>query len=145
MFEEYLYRWGLTPDGQPIVTRTSRLLPVRREGAPAMLKVAMDDEERVGGMLMVWWEGRGAAPILTCDNAAILLERADGKASLTEMARLGQDEDASRIICAVLAQLHTPKTKPLPRLLPLTEWFAELESAAAAHGGNTHCVRHCGS
>lgn len=30
MFELYLDRWGLIPDGEPIVTHTSDLLPVRR-------------------------------------------------------------------------------------------------------------------
>ena len=40
MFENYLDRWRLDPDGEPITTTTSRLLPVRRDGVPAMLKVA---------------------------------------------------------------------------------------------------------
>jgi streptomycin 6-kinase len=40
MFGEYLERWKLTPDGEPIATPTSRLLPVRWRGSPAMLKIA---------------------------------------------------------------------------------------------------------
>jgi streptomycin 6-kinase len=35
-----------------IVTRSSRLLPVRRDGEPAMLKVAAAAEERAGGFVM---------------------------------------------------------------------------------------------
>jgi streptomycin 6-kinase len=39
MFDEYLKRWALTPDSDPIVTPFSRLPPVRGHGAPAMLKI----------------------------------------------------------------------------------------------------------
>jgi len=65
MFDDYLERWGLTPDGTPIVTATSKLLPVRVDGLPAMLKIAVHDEEKRGGILMIWWEGRGAAADLS--------------------------------------------------------------------------------
>lgn len=41
MFDPYLARWQLTPDGEPIPTYSSRLLPVRRDGEPAMLKTAV--------------------------------------------------------------------------------------------------------
>jgi len=64
MFSDYLERWGLTPDGDPIVTHTSRLLPVRQGGVPAMLKVALHAEEKRGNLLMTWWNGQGAAPVL---------------------------------------------------------------------------------
>jgi streptomycin 6-kinase len=43
MFDHYLARWGLTPDGEPIITRNSRLLPVRRGETPAMLKIAVEE------------------------------------------------------------------------------------------------------
>jgi streptomycin 6-kinase len=48
MFSHYLECWGLTPDGDPIVTRTSRLLPVRQNGLPAMLKLAVHPTRRQG-------------------------------------------------------------------------------------------------
>jgi streptomycin 6-kinase len=135
MFDKYLTRWALTPDGHPVVTRTSRLLPVRQQGVPAMLKVAIEDEERLGGLLMAWWNGQGAAPVLAHDSDAVLLERAEGGESLTEMAQQDRDEEASQIICAVVAELHAPRRKPMPSLVPLTKWFSELEPAAAIHGG----------
>jgi streptomycin 6-kinase len=135
MFAPYLARWDLTPDGEPIVTHSSRLLPVRRDGVPAMLKIATAAEERWGANLMEWWDGDGAARVLARDGDALLLERALGDASLDEMARDGRDDEASRIICAVAARLHTPRHRPPPALVPLPRWFAELESAAARHGG----------
>jgi streptomycin 6-kinase len=135
MFDEYLTCWKLTVDGDPIATRSSRLLPVRWQGEPAMLKVALNAEEKFGGALMAWWEGQGAARVLAQQGNAILLERATGKISLAELARSGRDVEATRTICAVIAKLHSPRTQPLPRLMPLSQWFLDLEPAAAIHGG----------
>jgi streptomycin 6-kinase len=136
MFSAYLERWTLTPDGDPIITRSSRLLPVRRDGVPAILKVAMNAEERRGGAVMAWWNGQGAARVLAHDGNALLLDRAvDGGISLANFARTGRDDEASRIICAAVAALHAPGSLPPPDLVPLTEWFEALQPAAAVHGG----------
>jgi len=135
MFDDHLARWGLAPDGDPIITRSSRLLPVRREGAPAMLKIATAAEERRGGLLMVWWDGQGAARVLAHAGAALLMERAAGGASLVEMARNGRDDEASGIICAVAARLHAPRDRAPPEPVPLSRWFEELAPTAARHGG----------
>jgi streptomycin 6-kinase len=135
MCVEYLARWGLTPDGDPIVTHSSRLLPVQWRGASAMLKVALQAEERAGNVLMAWWGGEGAARVLARQGDAILLERAEGKASLGDFVHRGRDDEATRIICAVVTKLHAPRTKPMPNLVPLAQWFEELEPAAATQGG----------
>ncbi len=135
MFGVYLDRWDLVPDGDPIATPAARLLPVRQHGRPAMLKLSFEEDERAGGVLMAWWDGDGAARVLAGDVDALLLERAMGPASLADMARTGQDDEACRILCSVAARLHAPRAKPLPELVPLAHWFRELEPAAAAHGG----------
>ncbi|AGP33704.1 aminoglycoside phosphotransferase family protein [Sorangium cellulosum] len=135
MFDTTLRRWSLLPDGEPIVTRNARLLPVRRAGEPAMLKLAVHEEERRGGLVMEWWDGDGAARVLAREGDAILLERAEGPRSLAEMSRNGEDDEACRILCAVAARLHAPRARPLPELVPLTRWFQALEPAATAHGG----------
>ncbi|MFC5068554.1 aminoglycoside phosphotransferase family protein [Flaviflagellibacter deserti] len=135
MFDEYLGRWKLTPDGPPIETHSSQLLPVRYRGEPAMLKVSHAVEEKLGHLLMNWWDGRGAARVFAHDDDAILLERAEGKRRLTEYARDGRDDEATRILCDAIAELHTPRGKPLPDLVPLTEWFRSLWPAAEVHGG----------
>ena len=135
MFDTYLSRWNLIPDGSPIVTQSGRLLPVRRCGEAAMLKLATEEEERFGVMLLEWWDGDGAARVLAYDDDALLLERAEGAASLADMARNGRDDEACRILCAVAARLHAPRPEPLPELAPLPHWFRELEPAAATHGG----------
>src|SRR5262245_29827858 len=109
MFDKYLARWGLVPDGDPIVTPRSRLLPVRCKNVPAMLKIAADPEEEFGVALVAWWNGHGAAKILVRQGPAILLERATNKISLAELARTGRDDEATTIICAVVAELQAAR------------------------------------
>ena len=134
MFEQYLTLWNLTPDGQPFVTASSKLLPVLRGQEPAMLKLTIDEEENQGAALMEWWGGKGSARILCRDDSACLLERATGIARLPEMARSGRDEEAVRILCSVAKQLHAPWAKAPPNLVPLSHWFHDLAPAAATQG-----------
>ena len=74
---------------------------------------------------------------LARDHEAVLLEQATGQASLSEMARSGRDDEATAILCDTAARLHAPRpNKPRPHgLIPLARVFAELEPAAATHGG----------
>jgi streptomycin 6-kinase len=135
MFSAYLKRWKLTPVGTAVVTPTSRLLPVRWGEAPAMLKIAVVDEERLGSRLMVWWNGQGAARVLAHAGDAILMERAEDAASLADVARRGRDDEASRILCAVLKRLHALRGEPPLPLPDLTQWFKPLGRAAETQGG----------
>src|SRR5260370_33610162 len=103
-----------------------------------MLKIAATDEERRGNLLMMWWNGHGAARILAQGENAILMERAEDDASLADVARKRGDDEASRMICSVLAKLHAPRDRPPPVLRPLTQWFEALGRAAEAKGGIFH-------
>ena len=135
-FDKYIVSWGLIPDGEPIITHSSKLLPVRYQNIPAMLKIAMSAEERAGGKLMIWWEGQGVAKILVHDDNALLMERSTSKQSLVEMVKQDRDEEASRIICSVATKLHAIKNKHAPStLVPLSRWFRSLDNAADHHGG----------
>ena len=135
MFDRYLSRWSLVPDGVPIITRGSHLLPVRWRGRAAMLKLAHGSDERLGAGVLDWWGGNGAAQVLARDDATVLMARAEGTRSLTRMASAGADDEATRILCAVVARLHAARPAPLPQLVPLPQWFAALWPAAATHGG----------
>ncbi len=116
MFEAYLARWDLLADGDPIATRSARLLPVRRGDRPAMLKIAIAAEEGAGNNLMVWWDGIGAAAVLAHDGDAVLLER--GGASLLDR----DDDTASRLACGTLDLLHGGRSGDPPPLVPLDVW-----------------------
>jgi streptomycin 6-kinase len=133
--ERYMSRWDLAPDGNPVITRSSHLLPVRYQGLPAMLKIATHPEEQRGAELMQWWAGDGAARVLALDGPALLVERATGLRSLITMAASGSDDHASQIICAVAARLHAPRSHPPTNLVPLADWFRELWPTAAREGG----------
>lgn len=135
MFDPYLHRWSLTPDGDPIATHAANLLPVLSDGRPAMLKISHEDDERRGGGLLAWWDGQGAARVYARDGDALLIERAMGSQNLADMARTGRDDEASRILCATADELHRPRNKALPDLTPLTVWFRDLQPAAATYGG----------
>ena len=136
MFERWLARWRLQADGQALHTPRSDLLPVRCvDGGAAMLKLARDPQEAEAVSLLDWWDGDGAARVLRHEGVAVLLERACGPGSLWAMARDGDDDRATRLLCEVAARLHAPRAAALPALVPLTQWFAELAPAAQAHGG----------
>lgn len=131
-FSPWLGRWSLEPDGEPFGTpdTASRLLPVRARGRPAMLKLGATADERRGSALMAWWDGQGAAPVLAHDETALLMLRAEGGRSLADMAR-EDDDAATRIICATVAELHRPRAAPPSSLPPLDQLFAALGRAAA--------------
>lgn len=100
-----------------------------------MLKIAREQEEKFGGLLMCWWQGEGAARVLAWHEDGILLERAQGSRSLPQMVRDGDDRQATEILCQVVARLHAPRAEPLPELIPLHQWFNSLWPAAQAYGG----------
>ncbi|MFT4036908.1 MAG: aminoglycoside phosphotransferase family protein [Thermomicrobiales bacterium] len=130
----WLARWALTPDGAAIRTPTSLVQPVRWRGEPAMLKVAMVEEEQRGGQVLACWAGDGAARVMAIEAGALVMERASGPRSLVAMAQGGEDDAASRILCATAAGLHRQR-QPCPAAFPLEPWFADLAPAAAREGG----------
>lgn len=136
IFDDWLLRWNLRVDGEPISTHCSDLLPVRFGAEPAMLKIAREPDTRWAWLLMEYWGGEGAARVFAHDGDALLLERAMGTRSLARMTYDGRDDEAIGILCAAAARLHAPRPRPRPdQLLPLREWFAPLAPAARAHGG----------
>jgi streptomycin 6-kinase len=133
-FEPWLTRWALTADGTPFETEYthSRLLPVRRGGQAAMLKIATVEEERRGASLMAWWGGDGAAPVMAFQDEALLLARAQGGDDLAAMSRAGDDRQALEVLCGVAAALHRPRGAATPSRLPsLERWFSSLRDAAS--------------
>ena len=138
-FDPWLRLWRLTPDGEPFDSLAGRLMPVRAEGVPAMLKLTEAPEEIAGGALMEWWAGEGAARVLARQGGALLLERALGSQSLADMSRNGRDPEAMSILAAAAEQLHRPRASPPPASLkPLPDWFRALWPSAQARGGVFH-------
>ncbi|SCX45809.1 streptomycin 6-kinase [Variovorax sp. EL159] len=134
-FGHWLKQWSLSIDGEAFATPSSHLLPVRQHGVPTMLKVSHEAEEKRGHLLMQWWNGDGAARVLAHEGDALLLERAQGPASLKQMVHAGRDDEATRILCATAACLHAPRRPPPPGLIELPQWFASLWPAGDSLGG----------
>ncbi len=139
IFEPWLIRWGLVPDGEPIRTHASHLLPVLEGGAPAMLKLPEVEDERRGYLPLEYWSGNGAARLLARSEhgEAMLIERATGRRSLASMARSGAkgDDEATAILCDAIAALQKPRGPVPAGLIPLEIWFRDLFPAASRRGG----------
>ncbi|PZX33984.1 Streptomycin 3''-kinase [Cupriavidus phytorum] len=133
--DNYLRQWSLVPAAEPFLTPTSCLQPVSYRGQPAMLKIAMCEEERRGNAVMAWWNGSGAAAriLARCDDA-VVMERAESAGSLADLARTGRDDDAMRIACAVLGRLHAHTAPDQPPVVSLHDWFAPLTNPSWPRG-----------
>ncbi|KGG95015.1 streptomycin 3''-kinase [Comamonas thiooxydans] len=142
MFDIHLHRWSAKAAGDPFTTHTSDLLPVilARNWAdlPAMIKITRNLDERIGGRVLQWWDGNGAARVYACDqdSGALLMERATGSRHLLHMAREGEDDAATSCICHTIEQLHSKRSSAPPEeLLPLTDFFRSLALMAQQEGG----------
>ncbi len=135
VFAPWKKKWNLVQDGTPIATPGSSLLPVKMNDAMAMLKIARDEHEIRGGKVLQWWDGNGAARVFARSANALVMERAQGKQSLMQMALHGQDDKASRIACDTVAQLHAHAGQVLdrPELITLQMWFADLFAVARSN------------
>jgi streptomycin 6-kinase len=124
--------WGLSPDGAPFRTRSSWLQPVRDGETAAMLKLPFEEEERRGGQVLAWFDGRGAARVLRADGEAVLVERLADDVDLAALAETSADgdDDACRILCTVVNALHADQPAAPPQVHPLRPWFASLERQA---------------
>jgi streptomycin 6-kinase len=127
--------WELMNDGEISVVGNSLLQPVLSAGRQAMLKVPLNKEEQRGFRLLACWDGSAAVNVFRYDAHALLMERAIGVRSLKHMVFSGREEEANRIICTVVKQLHANVCPILADLVPLPVWFRSLESAAGREGG----------
>lgn len=101
-----------------------------------MLKVARIEEEANGCRLLAWWDGDGAARVFEHDDQAAVL--AWGGRSLVGVARAGDDDRATRALCAVAARLHAVSRRKFADrpegLVPLDVWFRSLVERAGTGG-----------
>ncbi|WP_225199243.1 aminoglycoside phosphotransferase family protein [Gluconobacter oxydans] len=122
----YMSRWHLVAAGTPVQTASSYLVPVTRDGSPAMLKVTSDPDERRGNHLMTRWDGQGAAAVLEHDRDALLLERAVSGRTLADLVYAGLDDEATRNLCKTAGLLHSASLLQQEEMRSLKSWFADL-------------------
>ncbi|WP_220789913.1 aminoglycoside phosphotransferase family protein [Gluconacetobacter tumulisoli] len=121
-----LSQWHLIEDGQPILTASSLLMPVTRDGSPAMLKITSDPDELRGNHLMVLWDGQGAAAVMEHDQGALLLERAVSNRTLADFVYADLDDEATRKLCETAKLLHSASLLQQTDMRSLDRWFADL-------------------
>jgi streptomycin 6-kinase len=127
-FDPFLSLWDLEPDGTPIETHSSWLLPVRRSRSLAMLKIMKHaSDEYNAAALLRYFNGNGAVRLYESQDRALLLERAGGPRSLMTMAVTGGDTQAAEVLANTVRELHAPREARMQAgLTPLRRWFSSL-------------------
>jgi streptomycin 6-kinase len=112
----WLERWGLeferrppAPGGREPYPGAGEVAFVRRGELALVLKLlpAGSDEFRSGEVL-THWDGRGAVRLIEQAPGAVLIERAVPGDDLTPLVAAGRDDEATTILCEVMAQLDRP-------------------------------------
>jgi len=132
--EHYLRAWNLS-DPQPLAETVSSYVYTVTSGEKRVvlkLLTPRGDEEKSGVLALRCYDGHGAVRLLRADDAAQLLEYADGE-DLIALVKRGEDEKATEIIADVLNRLHVASTESIPDgLFSLKRWFRSLFLKAEA-------------
>ncbi|MBN2389693.1 MAG: hypothetical protein JXR84_03145, partial [Anaerolineae bacterium] len=131
---DYLTAWHLSNPQLLTQTQTSHIYTVTHDTETVILKLLSPSEtaEQRGAVALRYFAGCGAVRLLRYDEGAHLLEYASGD-ELVTLVRRGEDEKATRIIAAVIRQLHSvPQDAPRDSLFALERWFGALFNKAAA-------------
>ena len=114
--------WSIEVDRLIAETATSWVYRVHKDDGFAVLKILKPyGADEIGGAnLMQWCGGDGMAIIHDIKDHMILMEWLGG-ASLGDMSRSGQDDQATTILCDVAAAMHRPRSAPPPKLTLLAQ------------------------
>ena len=118
LFRDVTDEWGLAVDGEPSHGYCSLVVPVRREGQPAVIKLTSADVEGEHEALALQrLGGDGAVRLLRADphRGALLLERLH-RTDLDSLPVL----EACEVVAALYQRIHVPA---LPQLLPVTAYL----------------------
>jgi streptomycin 6-kinase len=125
LFREVTEEWGLAVDGEPTHGYCSLVVPVRRGEEPAVLKLALpDDEGEHEALGLQRWGGDGAVRLLSADphRRAMLLERLHA-ADLDSLPVL----EACEVVAGLYARIHVPAPPQLRSVTSyLDRWTAQL-------------------
>lgn len=139
----WLDRWGLElvgrppPGGREPYPGAGEVAFVRRNDAQLVLKLlpAGSDEFQSAAALR-HWNGDGAVRVIEAAPGAVLLERAQPGEDLCALVRDGRDDEATHILCDVMARLNQPAPPGLS-LRSVSDWgggFGRDRAAALAIG-----------
>jgi streptomycin 6-kinase len=127
MFRELSEEWELAVDGEPAHGHSSLVVPVRRAGEPAVLKLAFpDDESEHEALALQRLGGQGAVRLLSADphRRALLLERLDP----TDLDSLPVLE-ACEVVAGLYDRIHVAAPPQLRRMTDyLARWTPRLRA-----------------
>jgi len=127
LFREVTEEWGLTVDGEPGYGFCSLVVPVRRAGQPAVLKLTFPDVESEHEALgLQRLAGAGAVRLLAADphRSALLLERLHST-DLDSVPVL----DACEVVAGLYERIHVPAPPQLRAVTTyLDRWTPQLRA-----------------
>ncbi|MEU6979142.1 MULTISPECIES: aminoglycoside phosphotransferase family protein [unclassified Streptomyces] len=135
--ETFLDRWDLDVTGEAMHGVASLVLPVRKAGTPAVLKLQLLDEESEGeAEALRVWNGDGSVRLLDHDpeTGTMLLERAGPPPHPpTHLSTHPDPREAVRVLADLLATLTSPQAPAGLRTLSAvaTRMLADTPAAAA--------------
>jgi streptomycin 6-kinase len=117
--DELVAEWDLRPDGDARRTSRATVLPVRVQGAAAVLRIGAEADD--AHLVLRRWNGSGAVHLLRADphRRAVLLERAG-----PESLRTLDDVTACHVVAGLYRRLHLPAMPQLPSLADLSSAWA---------------------
>lgn len=100
-------RWSLAADGPVHESQSGCVAPVRRAGAPCVVKISSpQSDEGNAAAALAHFGGRGAVRLLDHAGPAMLLERLAPGTALTKKVVAGDDDGATAILCNVMQALQ---------------------------------------
>ena len=128
----FLDQWRLVAVSEPFQTATSTVQFVEQQGTPCVLKLAREGSgEETSASALLHFAGRGAIRLLAHDGGASLLQRAQPGTPLSRLVVEGQDNEATAVICDIIATLHNHEP-PTTRFPTIEDWGRGFTSAAAS-------------
>jgi streptomycin 6-kinase len=107
----------------------------RRANDQVVVKVPNPDEDEANSLaVLLHFRGSGAVKVLDHDGSAMLLERPVPGRPLTELVIAGRDDEATAILCDVIAALHRFE-RPQQSFPAVEDWGRELDDYR--HSGDT--------
>jgi streptomycin 6-kinase len=124
-------RWGTILTGSVRESPTGRVCFGRRGETDVVLKVPNPDSDETNAFTaLLHFGGSGAVRVLEHDSGAMLLDRAMPGQHLTDLVVAGRDDEATAVLCDVVAALHRPDLADdvADRFPGIEDWGSELVS-----------------
>lgn len=126
-----LKAWRVVTDGSLRVSPTALVAFGDSDGRAVVVKLARGDDERRAAAALCHYAGHGAVRLLAAREGALLLERAVPGVPLSARVHDGCDDDATVILCDVIAALHRP-APPQEGFPGVAAWGSALDAEPSA-------------